>query len=180
MGATRDPGDAGNTGKNSATPPVKKGRGKPFEKGNQYVFTSDDERINRSGRPKGTTMKELLRREINRIVVGMDGKENDRGIVRGNLVVNQVVTRAISGDMRAAMLTFQFDQDLLKGGQGEQIPANVPSTEVNVTVNAQANAQVLGAKKEKGIDLVDRLREIYGLAARSSASTDSGTAAAAE
>jgi hypothetical protein len=164
MARTAEQLRAGNSAQNSASILKKKPRGKPFEKGNQYAFKSDDERINREGRPKGTTMKEMLRREVNRIVPGPDGKPNDKGIVRGNLITNQVVARAIAGDMRATAIVFQFDQDRPNGiVQGETIPGTSVNVNVNANAEAHAHAQVAVVQEKGHGQLVSHLCEIYGL-----------------
>jgi hypothetical protein len=164
MVATNGPRIAGNTGENSEIKPAKNKRGtNPASLANLKPPYKPGESGNLSGRPKGTTAKEMLRRQINRVVVGLDGLPSKDGITRGDLVANAVVTRAIAGDMRAAAIMFQFDQDRPNPiTQGEL----VPGTNVYVTANAQANAQVIEAR-DRGPDFVERLRSVYNLGPRS-------------
>lgn len=176
MAGTENTGSAGSSDENSVVVPKKgKPRGKPFEKGNPHVFKAAseafDERINRDGRPKGTTLKEMLRRDLNRIILGTNGQPNELGLVRGEYICSQVSSKAMAGDMRAAEIAFRFDQDQPNRiGQGELVPGTVI-----VNANAQANAQVIGAKKEEGPSLVERIRNIYGLGPKRSGSAGSGT-----
>jgi hypothetical protein len=165
MATMSKPKDAAISNENSIAKPAKK-RGAHLA---QYQF-KPGQSGNLSGRPKGTTAKEMLRRQINRVVVDLQGNPSKDGIVRGDLLSNTVVSRAISGDMRAAAIVYQYDADRPTGvGQGEV----VPGTNVQVNVNAQANAQVV-ADKPKGPDLVDRLRAIYNLGPRPQARSIAG------
>jgi hypothetical protein len=172
MAATNGPKIAGIKAENSAEKPAKKQRGNP-DKIVPYQF-KPGESGNPSGRPKGTTAKEMLRRQINRVVIGLDGLPSKDGITRGDLVANTVVTRAIAGDMRAAAIMFQFDQDRpIPFTQGEL----VPGTNVQVNVNAQAIAQVTESK-ESPERLEERVRAYYGLGPRRAVSVGADRAVA--
>jgi hypothetical protein len=152
MATARITETAGISGENSGEKPAKK-RGRT-----ENLIAHQ---FNPSGRPKGTTAKEMLRRQINRTALGLDGKPSKDGIVRGDILSNVVVTRAIAGDMRAMAIVFQYDQDRPNGiGQGEQVPATV---QVNVNANAEASAQAAIIERDRGPGLEARLCEIYGL-----------------
>lgn len=164
MTATNDSIGAENKAGNSASTKPAKGRGRGPgnpDKIKPFQFKKGDERINRGGRPKGTTLKEQLRRQVNRIVLGADGQPNPDGIMRGDLLASEVMKRGIAGDMRAAEIAFRFDQERPNGIlQGEIVPGTV------VNVNAQANAQIIENKGRGSEDLVERVRAFYGLGPR--------------
>lgn len=165
MSTEREPDRATKSAENSADTPVKKVRGNPA-KITAFQFKKDDpetgfqdDRINRSGRPKGT-MKDKLRHAINEIAMGRDGKPDEQGRDYGTLLAKRVVAAGVNGDMRAAHIAFYFDLDRPNMiGQGEVVPPNGPT--VNVNVNAEAHVET--SPKEAGDNLVSRLREIYGL-----------------
>jgi hypothetical protein len=161
MATVRKTEVTGISGENSEEKPAKKKRGENLV---PYHF-KPGESGNPSGRPKGTTAKEMLRRQINRVVVDLQGKPSKDGIVRGDLLSNTVVTRAIAGDMRAAAIVYQYDQDRPISFEQREVPP-VAGTEVNVTVNAQAIATAQVESRKDPRELVRLLDEYYGLARR--------------
>jgi hypothetical protein len=181
MARTVQAGSAVNSATNSATRIVRpkgKPRGKPFTKGNEFAFKKNDEkvgqvddRINREGRPPGITAKEALRRELN-LLVSIGGVPNKDGIVKAHVVARSMVNKAMMGDGPAQERVFRFDQDRPNPiGAGEF----VPGTNVQVNVNAQANAQV-EQPKEKGPHIVDLMRAIYNIGPRPAARAAVGVA----
>jgi hypothetical protein len=165
MDSARGPRIAGNSERNSDGKPKKRSvpnakslaNLKPFQPGQSG---------NPSGRPKGTTMKEMLRRQANRVVRDLDGSPkmvDGVELVRGDLACDQLMVKAMRGDLRAIQVALQYDQDRPNPiGAGEL----VPGTNVYVTANAQANAQVEQPKEGGRPSLADRMRAIYNLGPR--------------
>jgi hypothetical protein len=172
MARTAQAGSTGNNVVNNAgrlVRPKGKPRGRPFEKGHTFGFKKTDKetglvdpRINLEGRPKGHTAKEMLRRELN-LLISVGGVPNKDGIVKGHVVARTVVNKAMMGDLKATQIVYQYDQDRPNPiGAGEL----VPGTNVYVTANAQANAQVEQPKESGRPSLADRMRAIYNLGPR--------------